>query len=1535
VEIIEKKALFVFVLSSFTSFIVNTTMFRTQQMPAIRVYQEEEEEPWDQRKSTPKRSLYEEEINQMEDGELPSLSSSKKATPQKGDLEQRKFWGQLDVNSCDDDEDDEEDAVSRDESIRRRADEEDMPDDELMSSASRNNPSKHRARHNAPRQSDELYQADSYEAQNQVLASGFCDTTLTALGDMCGAYTGTAKRVTLSPRIHSDVQEEHTAIEVEFVEEETEPARHHPEMSVASKNAYLSAMAAQAKEEFQSKTKKGVDQYEDGMDDHTQGRSVNTSLATSLDDADAYETFNAAEKRKFIRLINTGANPREATQIILQERSTLKPEPPRKATLPTPESALPKRSMSDGKRSHRSHRSAVLNWKKSKYTQQQQRSVNAEPIRPTISEDDHDDLSSPLPPLKDKTAALTDDDGGGPIGGEFSKSGINFYDAERKEDQEDEMAVEQSPSTPTSVKGSRSEQMRKVGFKSLAVRRTKKSPKATSAITSDDLQRPGELSRSETAARYSPQIGNDSMEDYENILNTAEEASSFSKNASFDPELTLDDNNAAELRYTEEKTSAIGANNDERNAALYANARKQYAGLSVPTPASDESVYTAQTSDTGYTGVTGMTGATTYTQSSRVRRPGAAKKRLAREKELQEKAKGTQGWVQSVKEVAAMSSQKWDPLLGLVDYLEPVAEEVPEKARHESIHLDLNTKISTPSKRSKVGDAGSINTAKSAPVPFPREWEEERERMIRETKSLEKHDSSATSSRNGIPSSNDGSRPNSWIESMKAASATLVTDGKQWDPDKGWMNDDGTSVAISTDGDFTTASSLPPPPPSSFTTDHVPRIRKTDSPTVHDRIGASPIAQPERYVQLNDTGSVRSVRQDYSPYAASTSLPVTQPIPPVYESTYVSDDETDVDSAPLSNGVEAYSAQEKPVATSAANVNVVKEKISNDDIKLFASGKNKNTGHAGRTESLGSEGLPELIASSDQDNAEEWNPNSVEDGTGPRSQEPTQQRSDVDLDMDGTDGLDDKLSKLSKRRGGGPVDLDELSAGSETKSTFSTNTDGRSIASFKLKSNIRDTSPVAKRRQAGKALVTPSPAQEAKDRTKVERDVFRDKNVQGKETRRIRTVPSHESFDQERVGHYHSASHGVMREDPSPNLSPKTRNTVAEWESRATKTDGAPSSPRNSAEWKVFLAKKVRAERDASSGAAESLNMPRQLFKSSPDDGDGYDDDSIFDFKSAVNARSDADESRNRVHQTDNQNQPRADKGMSQTNTTPIKSDSAPLKDISHLSPINSRDEGDAEYDDGKYLPTSRVHGIETAKRVNFFQRLAECTGPVLSENKGIPSSHLSFLQNNICGRPGDVHDDTASDDGILDKDIENLEKGVAMDDVANVSVNDGNEDTDLQHRADNKMEIKLARAKAGAGFSSRRSSTGSSVISEGSFGAKTAYLEAIAMKAAVAKPRSRSRARSTSNSSVVSAASSVHSEKWKAFLERKKAGTTPSVISRASDERYKEMLARLKSSPRQLEADEVSQSAKDLSGAKVEALMAQLTGSNVSEAEI
>ena len=71
------------------------------------------------------------------------------------------------------------------------------------------------------------------------------------------------------------------------------------------------------------------------------------------------------------------------------------------------------------------------------------------------------------------------------------------------------------------------------------------------------------------------------------------------------------------------------------------------------------------------------------------------------------------------------------------------------------------------------------------------------------------------------------------------------------------------------------------------------------------------------------------------------------------------------------------------------------------------------------------------------------------------------------------------------------------------------------------------------------------------------------------------------------------------------------------------------------------------------------------------------------------------------------------------------------------------------------------------------------------------------------------------------------------------------------------------------------------SVISE-DFGAKTAYLEALAMKTAVSKPRTRSGSRgrgsrSSAASDISSNSTRSHKEKWREFLDKKgRAGASP-----------------------------------------------------------
>jgi hypothetical protein len=121
-------------------------------------------------------------------------------------------------------------------------------------------------------------------------------------------------------------------------------------------------------------------------------------------------------------------------------------------------------------------------------------------------------------------------------------------------------------------------------------------------------------------------------------------------------------------------------------------------------------------------------------------------------------------------------------------------------------------------------------------------------------------------------------------------------------------------------------------------------------------------------------------------------------------------------------------------------------------------------------------------------------------------------------------------------------------------------------------------------------------------------------------------------------------------------------------------------------------------------------------------------------------------------------------------------------------------------------------------------------------------------------------------------------------------------------------------RTKARAKSAPRptKSSGGSSVVSE-DFGAKTAYLEAIAMKAAVSKPRRSTGSRGRATSSVASSTSSQHSEKWKSFLERKKASGTSPTKARSSG------------------VSDVSKAAERYAASKVEEMMAEMNANSVS----
>mmetsp|Transcript_29230 Transcript_29230/g.68209 ORF Transcript_29230/g.68209 Transcript_29230/m.68209 type:complete len:2122 (+) Transcript_29230:94-6459(+) len=174
----------------------------------------------------------------------------------------------------------------------------------------------------------------------------------------------------------------------------------------------------------------------------------------------------------------------------------------------------------------------------------------------------------------------------------------------------------------------------------------------------------------------------------------------------------------------------------------------------------------------------------------------------------------------------------------------------------------------------------------------------------------------------------------------------------------------------------------------------------------------------------------------------------------------------------------------------------------------------------------------------------------------------------------------------------------------------------------------------------------------------------------------------------------------------------------------------------------------------------------------------------------------------------------------------------------------------------------SDAYGPAEGDSRTFFQRLTECAAPVMASSSkmaDMPSAHLAFLRSHPTSAP---EPGNKSNGGMFT---------CGRPDVIHEEEEEKSEKSDKLNRL-TPLEAKLQKKK-----SNEKPAT-ASVVSE-DFGAKTAYLEAIAMRTAVSKPSKKRRSKGDGSSSVVSA-SSAHSEKWKAFLERKKSGLSADMVA-------------------------------------------------------
>jgi hypothetical protein len=1080
------------------------------------------------------------------------------------------------------------------------------------------------------------------------------------------------------------------------------------------------------------------------------------------------------------------------------------------------------------------------------------------------------------------------------------------------------------------------------------------------------------------------------------------------------------------------------------------------------------------------------TAGTGITQSSRVRRPGAAQARLAKAKQADQVTK--KGWHESIRAAAVSTNRVWDPKLGWVDYEEP--DDHTLGPGNEKIHFDLDKNALRRPKKDE-GDSHLANTGgTSVPVPFPKEWERERDEMLRPVMENVAQGPVAPET---MQSGASPSKPKGWVESMRAASEALGKDGRKWDPDHGWTSaDQGISQTpdvvdfdapdvVDFDAPVTQATlqlssqpALPPvthaaepsynshtegvsnsvylePPPAAKPyvptdpdayygsadesifrepralaiplpprdtdrklnqwmekSENAPKNRSELSTESSDKAVASAGtgAPTEKYMQLGDTGSVRSLYQDVKssgqpprpidgPAAKSSGqpprpsggpsvrVPVVTPRIETYETHEPSESEDD--EAPLLQSSGSF-----PSTTDfSPTVGIVREKVSQEDMGWFPQDTSPTVGI-----------VREKMSQEDM---------------GFFPEETRERRQIHSTKAAATQGTASSGSQSPSRRGAGPVDLDEVDETWESddekrqsdgweansypmitmaKSEESIYTGSQSSLPMKpvpkLKSSRKDTSPIRGRKskssEAPAVMRGDSPGDSAPARGTANVDQNKALSPSSREG---------DAFNS--TGRTREAA--SLASAPKPPSSPGVKARLEEWESRAVDA-GSPTEEENNsganAEWKSFLGKKVRAE-SAAAARQQGASGAREEFKedskqTKEPEGDRWNRkthiDSAASFVSAGGGRhvvETQEEDDSLFEFVSNPGNPVGERSARVSREREREQNRSTSLERSELSPIRAqRDDSDSDDDD----PVSEAYGPEANERMSFLKRLTECAAPMMpssartpTNSDAMPTAHLAFLRTNpqgsgskqgpsrfvppgLCGRPDIIDEDEDADD----------ERKAA-----------GKNQSQLTESSEKPRSKSTPRGGSRAGLST------SSVISD-DVGSKTAFFEAIAMKAAVSNPRrseSRRRDRSSGASSVTSG-SSQHSEKWKAFLDRKNAsGASPGASplkSRASSstetskaaEKYaagkvEEMMAKMAnrskvpsntarepdvsmdwpsvntSGPsfntsgesyggeqsKTNKSDSVSKAAEDLAAARVEAMMAALSNSHLDEGEI
>jgi hypothetical protein len=1000
-----------------------------------------------------------------------------------------------------------------------------------------------------------------------------------------------------------------------------------------------------------------------------------------------------------------------------------------------------------------------------------------------------------------------------------------------------------------------------------------------------------------------------------------------------------------------------------------------------------------------YTAGTNLTSGTNYTKSSRVRRPGAAKTRLAKQKQLeQQMVNKKQGWHETIRAVAESTNHVWDPKRGWVDYTDPeihiVIDETayPDKYQ-EKIHLGIDRKVLSRKTDGGGSRDGEVSTGPKVQVPFPEEWEKERESMIgtlpekplisaneavssktkgdkqqaglkvkpkmsttesftdsiyydlnesslvgeREIEASDAEDLAAEGTERGISSrvpdarsvadeshSTTGSKSKGWIESMRAASAALAEQGRIWDPAHGWTVIDKDGRIVPNVVDFDAETEKPKQETLlTATVDDAPRDREmgaapSEAKEEIERDLRVPVPLPPRSTGkkldawVEKSGQVSKKQSELSTASSNKAVASTEnsahteqgesfrrfatniagdstahtiafsgenmnkkAFPAKEGNNDFSDDETEDDDhgKPLVNQSGAFpSLNDRPLSSV---VDVRKVKVDEEDLDFFA----RDTKNADSSRSMSSRLMNVSAERSNQGPLSVSGTPSSRRGAGPIDVDEVDEKWDSDdedrhsrswprgsvasTDISEEDihiqGWKELASSKTPNASPPVVDHGKKSGSSERSKPRQNTSPGRKVP--KLAPSKRDTSPVSTHRLPEEDSELPS------NDSINERSRSRDNDVistpyHGRPDRPspIEAEPQlqRELFTSQpntvqspKLEAERTYDHGM------PN-SPTVKARLQEWETRIeashsyeaeeliahspkqmAKADTTPST----AEWKSFLKKKVEEETAAAagrlklkSGATAEAKEPEGEYsrytKRSIRVVQSTDDDSLFQFPSSI-------------QQT----------GI----TDPGKSVLSSLN-LSEVSPIDKKSEFE-EFEQG-----SEAYGPAAGEQRSFLQRLSECAAPIMpTQRASLGPTGSRFAPPALCGK----------EDSVDDRD-ESMKTSQSINAY------------ERQHMRSSSFGDDKPRSKPSSRSrlhpETMKVST-SSVVSE-DFGAKSAYLEAIARKTAVSKPRPNSRRRGERSiaGSSVATNSTAHSERWKEFLDKKKAAGASPVSSRASD---------------------------------------------------